>query len=91
MVKWFKNKPLDPEVEAAYDKAYKEERIKYAQEKARVDAHKPTHQPFFRRLGDVAVNIGKDIGQIRLSDQFYEEANIFNPAPKPKRNGKRRR
>jgi hypothetical protein len=82
-MKFFKKEPLDPDVEAAYDKAYKEERLLVAAQRGKEAAHKPAKKPFYRKLGDIAVNITKDFGKIRLSDQFYEDFNPDNLTPKP--------
>lgn len=73
---WKRRQP-DPEVQAAYDKAYKEESILAAAERGKADAHKLPAKPFYQKLGDVAVNISKDMAGIRLSDSFYEtECNL---------------
>lgn len=71
-VKWGKREPEDPDVKAAYEKAYKEEKILAAIERGKADAHKPRSKPFYQKLGDVAINITKDMANVRLSDSFYE-------------------
>ncbi len=56
----FKRKPVDPEVQAAYDKAYREERIKLAEERGRAAGRNPP-KPFYQKLAGVGKTVGKAV------------------------------
>jgi len=60
----FKRKPKDPEIQAAYEKAYKEERITQATIKGKADAQaKANQKPFYQKLGGAATGLMKGITQ----------------------------
>lgn len=67
----FSRKPRDPDVQAAYDQAYKEERIKVAAERG---AAKAREKPFYQKLGGAVGGIGKGLLSVG--------GDIAGPAPK---------
>lgn len=56
----FKRKPVDPEIQAAYDKAYREERIKLAEERGRAAGKNPP-KPFYKKVTGAVSTVGKAV------------------------------
>lgn len=91
-MKWFKHKPVDPEVKEAYDQAYKEERIKQATERGRQAAQR---KPFYQQLGGAMTGLGKGLmtefkprkGGKGAGDPLA----FFMGSEKPKRRARRKR
>lgn len=77
----FKRKPKDPDIEAAYQKAYKQERIKVATAKGIRDANR---KPFLAQLGGVLSTFEKQSKspRVRNPDPF---AMFFGDPDKPRR------
>lgn len=84
----FKRKPIDPEVDEAYKKAYREERLVQAKVKGKADAvRKAAQKPFYQKLVGGMEGLAKNVSvAIPESDGF----GMFSE-PKKKRKTKRKR
>jgi hypothetical protein len=87
-MKLFKEKPIDPEVKEAYNKAYREERLVIAKIKGKADAQrKALAKPFYQKLIGGLEGLAKNVSvAIPENDGF----GLFSE-PKKKRKTKCKR
>jgi hypothetical protein len=83
----FHRKPVDPEVKAAYEQAYRKRRVELATERGKAKAEE---KPFYQKLGGAAQGMFKNMGGKPKGDPF----GFFlgrKAAPKRKRKRSKRR